>query len=77
MKLYNYLKKNKITQSAFARLLGIHINHMSRIVLQKINPSVSLANKIVELTDGEVTFEDLIIHCEREVCPTCGRKLPK
>lgn len=77
MKLYEYLKNKKITQAAFAKQLGVHITHFSKIVLQKQNPSVSLAQKIVDITNGEVSYEDLIIQCERKVCPTCGRKLPK
>lgn len=55
MKLKIYLCTNNITQTDFAKKLGISRSHLNLIVSGKQRPSKSLANLIETITEGEVT----------------------
>ena len=59
MELQEYLEKNFIVKSKFAKAVGINPTTLHHILSGKFLPSGKTAQKIVELTNGEVTFEDL------------------
>lgn len=60
MYLEEYLKKNKLTQVAFGSLSGISSIHINRLIRGKSNPSINLAKHIEEVTNGDVTMNELI-----------------
>lgn len=59
MDLEKYLKKYAITKTGFARRIGVTYITMNNITSRKAYPSAKVAQRIVKLTNGEVTFEDL------------------
>ncbi|MCB9093038.1 MAG: helix-turn-helix transcriptional regulator [Halobacteriovoraceae bacterium] len=59
MELKDYLKKYCVTKTGFAKRLGVTYDSVLNIINGKAYPSAKTAQKIVELTNGEVTFEDL------------------
>jgi|GEM_PF-549851 len=59
MKLKEYLKMKCLTEYDFADILGITQPHVSYIVNGKKNPSAGLAKKIEDVTNSQVTFNDL------------------
>ncbi len=59
MKLKEYLKKNRYTAVHFAKLIGISRTGLDRF-LHGREPSLRTAIKIVEFTNAEVTFTDLL-----------------
>lgn len=58
MKLKAWLKKNKITQATFAKLVGTAQPHISDLVTGKVIPMLELAAKIKCKTRGAVAFAD-------------------
>lgn len=58
MKLEEYLDKYHVSRSKFYKALGI-TSRTLYLILRGNETSVSLANKIFELTGGEVTQFDL------------------
>lgn len=66
MELKEYLKKYGITKTGFARRMGVTYDTVINIINGKAYPSAKTAQKIVELTNGEVTFEDLFKKKEKE-----------
>jgi len=59
MNIEDYLKKYGITKRGFARRLIITESALHKIIAGINSPRTTTAQKIVELTNGEVTFEDL------------------
>jgi len=59
MKLSEYLKKNKITQVAFAKRVGTSGPHINRIS-KGMTPSITLMKRIEKATNRKVKIEDLI-----------------
>lgn len=59
MDLEEYLEKNMIVKRKFAQNAGVGEVTLYRILAKQIYPSAKTAQKIVKLTNGEVTFEDL------------------
>lgn len=59
MELRVYLFKNRINQKVFAKELGISYATF-RTILQGDDVWLSLALRIEELTNGEVTYKDLL-----------------
>lgn len=59
MELEEYLKKKGLKKGFFAKEVGISQNALSLILKKKTIPSGKTAQRIVKLTNGEVTFEDL------------------
>lgn len=59
MRLSDYLKINEITQLDFAKLVKTKPANICRYVKRKRIPRQKLARRIVQATDGNVTFEDL------------------
>lgn len=60
MDLDEYLWRNRIKQWKFAQKLGIMPHSLSRIVQKKVSPKLYVAVKIVEATDGQVTYRELL-----------------
>lgn len=56
-KLKNYLEKNQITQTAFAKLLGTHRMTLNAYLIFKYKIPQSKKKLIEYLTNGEVKFE--------------------
>jgi DNA-binding XRE family transcriptional regulator len=65
MDLKEYLKQTKTTQMAFALKLHVYPHTVGRFVLKKASPKLSLAVKIVELTEGQVTCKELL--CKKDL----------
>ena len=59
MKLEMYLKKNDIPKKDFAKLVGISSTYISLIIHGERNPSVNIACRIIQATQGEVSVNDL------------------
>lgn len=60
MKLKIYLCAHNITQTDFAKQLGVSRSHLTTIIGGKLKPSKTLANLIEILTDGEVTADYML-----------------
>jgi len=58
MELEKYLKKQRITQNSFAKLIGISTVHANRLVRGKRLPSITVVKRITKATNGMVTLED-------------------
>lgn len=59
MKLREYLNKNQITQQEFANSVGVARPFITLILSGKKNPSPHLMKIIEDVTNGEVTMQDL------------------
>lgn len=62
MELRRYLFENEMQLKDFADKVGISICSMSQINNKKHYPSRETAKKIIDATDGQVTFDDLYGH---------------
>lgn len=60
MNVREYLYKAKISQTAFAKKIGVSLFWMNQIYHRKKTPSLSNALKIVKETNTEVDFLDLL-----------------
>lgn len=60
MKLRAYLDEKRITYREFAEKLGVHLQSLKSIVYGIRRPSLEIAVRIEELTNGEVAPKDLI-----------------
>jgi len=58
--LDEYLFKTKTSKKDFAEKLGISRGHLQHILSGIKNPSVKLAKKIEELTEGKVSKEEVL-----------------
>ena len=74
MKLRAYLDEKRITYREFAEKLGVHLQSLKNIVDGIGRPSLEIAVKIEELTNGEVAPKDLIasssiwLSCANPIC---------
>ena len=59
MKLLEYLKKHDLTNRDFAEKVNVARTQITRIINKKRNPSAHLMKTIEEVTNGEVTMQDL------------------
>ena len=59
MRLADYIIHKKLTRTEFARQIGVTPAHITNICNGWKNPSLSLAEKIEQHTEGKVTFADL------------------
>lgn len=64
MKLRDYLYFHKITQTHFARCIGISLVALHRILNDLGKPSLIIAMKIHKFTEGIVTYEDFVTNEE-------------
>jgi len=78
MHLKDYLKREKLTYIEFAKHLDCTSTTVFRIIAGTQYPKMDLAMRIVELTDGEVSLDDIYSdRPKKPVCPCCGHKLGK
>ena len=61
MLLSDFLKKNKMSRMEFSKKLKISPTHMSDVCNGKKIPSLKLSKKIIEMTRGKVSIDDLLI----------------
>ena len=59
MGIEEYLSKYGMTKRSFCKRLGVTESNLHKILSGKSYPTAKTAQKIVALTNGEVTFEDL------------------
>ena len=59
MKLEKYLHLYRITQTEFAKEIGISLPHLNNILKGKRNASIPLGEIIDRATRGKVSFKDL------------------
>jgi DNA-binding transcriptional regulator YdaS (Cro superfamily) len=64
LKLSEWLKKNKMTTSAFARQIGINKMTLFKHLWRKQRMSVRIALKVEEATNGEITAKELVFYEE-------------
>ncbi len=60
VRLDEYLFKTKTTKTAFAQQLGISRGYLQHILSGIKTPSVKLAKKIEEMTEGKVSKEEVL-----------------
>ena len=60
MYLDEYLFKTKQSKTGFAQHLGISRGHLQHILNGSRRPSVPLAKKIEEITEGKVSKEEML-----------------
>jgi DNA-binding transcriptional regulator YdaS (Cro superfamily) len=78
MDLKEYLQKEGISVPKFARRLGLHYNTIYLWMKGERDPTRDNALAVQDATSGEVTIDDMLKDTnERQLCPTCNRKLPK
>ncbi len=66
MQLKEFLDKNEISMYGFAKRLGVSAPTVYNVAVLKIEPNLSLATRIEELTLGLVTCADLSHHKLRD-----------
>jgi len=59
MKLRDYLDKNKIPYKKFAKQIGMHYSTLLHVLGQRRKIPQVFWQKIVEATNGEISYEDL------------------
>ena len=76
MLLKDYLLKEGISIAQLAYYMNRHPNHISRIIKRIQRPSMSLAERIIEFTNGQVTLDEILPekpqYCK---CPHCGQDM--
>jgi len=60
MQLKTYLKRNDITTRQFAESTGISAMSISRYARRLRVPTLEIASRIVDATQGKVTFRELM-----------------
>lgn len=76
MKLEEYLKKENMTQSRFARQIGYTSSAIAKVVRGEREPGMSLCKAIEDYTGGEVTIEEMLADRRlRTTCPCCGKRI--
>jgi DNA-binding XRE family transcriptional regulator len=68
MTLKEFLRINNITQSEFARLLGVTRAYIHCIIKGHYNPSYALAIRISDYSKGSVQVHEI-----RKCTHTCGK----
>jgi predicted transcriptional regulator len=60
MDLKTYLKSRRLTIKEFAKLIKVSGPAVSNYICKKRKPRIHIAKKIIEVTNGKVTLEDLL-----------------
>jgi len=60
MKLKDYMKQERLTETKLSADIGISQQHLNRLIRMLSNPSLPLAKKIQEKTNGQVSIEELL-----------------
>lgn len=66
MDLDEYLWKNKIRGTKFAKLMDANPNQVSMYVHKKQTPSLLMAAKIVHASEGKISYEELLKPQDKE-----------
>ncbi len=59
MDLESWMRKNGLTQAEMARKLDVFPNQVNNVLRGRHKPTIKFATKIKDLTNGEVTFDDI------------------
>lgn len=59
MQLAEWMKKNNISQTELARRIDVFPNQINNVIRGRHKPTLKLANKIKNETNGEVTLDDI------------------
>jgi DNA-binding XRE family transcriptional regulator len=62
MKLKEYLKKQSITHKNFGKMIGVSQAYVTFMVSGKRMPSLTLMQRIIKSTNGEVNIGDFFNH---------------
>lgn len=75
--LRQYLKREGITQVAFASTIDVTEPYLSQIVNGRRTPGMAVARRIKRATGGEVGFDALLEYeiQKAERCDTCGQSV--
>jgi len=60
MKLHRYLETRKMTRREFAKLSGIPLSSVYRLLDEAVNPNATTIAKIIRATQGAVTPFDFV-----------------
>lgn len=60
MRLKNYLFANQMPINHMAKKVGVHPGYLSKILNERLIPSMKLCKKIEEATEGKVTTLELL-----------------
>ncbi len=60
MELYQYFWENKIKMIDFAKSIGKNSAYMSRVIRYRVVPSLDLAYRIQQATNGQVNAKELV-----------------
>ena len=60
MRLEQYLSLKKLSEREFSSILNVSQAHVSNIIKGRRNPSLILAKRIEEATNGYVAIKDLL-----------------
>ena len=74
MELYQFLFESKITSRELAAILEVQPRIINRISHKEGSPSLKHAIAIVELTDGKVSYQELLSMKDREILKNKGLK---
>lgn len=70
MSLDTYIKSSGVDRATFAEQAGISVAHLSRIISGERKPSLEVARRIRDVTDGAVPvsafFTEIVEELERE-----------
>ena len=66
MKLKEFFKVSKMTRKEFAQRLGVHPITVSRYENNIMEPSSSMAKRIIEVSGKMITLEDLTEYWEKK-----------
>jgi len=58
MKLKAWLKKKKMSQTAFAKMIKSDQGHVSMLMNGKVSPNMTTVSAIAKVTKGAVDFKD-------------------
>lgn len=61
MELNRWLFENEYSQTDLAKKLNLHFRTIHAIYRKRCMPSLPVAAAIVKFTNGEVSFEDLLL----------------
>ena len=75
MILKEYVEKENVNVCEMARKLEIHHSYLFMIITGKRHPSIHLARRIEDMTEGNVKVDELILRkLPPERCSECGKK---
>ncbi len=66
MQFKQYIRQSGKTQGAIAHQLNVSRSYINMIAAGKNKPSWTVASRILEITPGEVTANDLIAECSAD-----------